>query len=229
MKSFTANGWTCHSFCAVKVRWNAPSLSESGAPPCGKHKKEHRRDPGEKADQTPQAVASGCCIARPTPPRIGPDLAGRATANHASAKAGETEVNTGEGPGRREGLAQNRSCSAIAPVGSADHRGALCQCPCGCTSWAREGAPGTSSRARTGWGRECYSLAIKAGEDSSGQSSDVLSTYGDVCGFRVRAGQANDESTIRQKEGRAHVRSKSMWVSAPGRCGYWPLTTCLAR
>jgi hypothetical protein len=164
-----------------------------------------------------------------TPPRIGPDLAGRATANHASAKAGETEVNTGEGPGRREGLAQNRSCSAIAPVGSADHRGAWCQCPCGCTSWAREGAPGTSSRARTGWGHECYSLAIKAGEDSSGQSSDVLSTYGDVCGFRVRAGQANDESTIRQKEGRAHVRSKSMWVSAPGRCGYWPLTTCLAR
>ena len=38
MKSFTARECACHSFCAVKVWWNATSLSESGAPSCGKCK-----------------------------------------------------------------------------------------------------------------------------------------------------------------------------------------------
>src|SRR5215471_4574824 len=39
MKSFTASGWACNSFCAARVRWNASSLSESGAPSCGKRKR----------------------------------------------------------------------------------------------------------------------------------------------------------------------------------------------
>jgi len=126
MKSFTANGWTCHSFCDVRVRWNAPSLSESEAPPCGQRKKSIGRAPRRTR---PALACRWACRARPRRHASIRSRSGREGNGEGSTPVGDAEVTAKAGrtsPRRCANPGSHRGHAAARPQGTPWRLGIAC-------------------------------------------------------------------------------------------------------